>query len=51
MTKAQVIFEAIMRSKGHVEFSKTASGKYKMSSTQVRWAYFQVGWEMRGALQ
>lgn len=49
MTHAQRIFEAMMRAKGHTDFTMNANGKYKSNSLQVRWAYFQFGWEMREA--
>jgi len=42
------VFEALMRTKGHADFSKTAAGRYTVPAMQVRWAYFQLGWEMRG---
>lgn len=45
----RAIFEAIMRSNGHTNFAKLASGRYKVPSLQTRWKYFQLGWEMRGA--
>lgn len=47
MTRAQQVFEAIMRTKGHTDFSKSNTGKYNNLSLGVRWAYFQLGWEMR----
>ena len=47
MTKAQQVFEAIMAAKGHDDFSMSAKGKYLVPSLQMRWAYFQLGWEMR----
>ena len=46
-TKAQTVFEAIMRTKGHTDFSKSETGKYKNVSLAIRWAYFQLGCEMR----
>jgi len=46
MTKAQTVFEAIMRTKGHSDFSMTGTGKYSVPALQVRWSYFQLGWEM-----
>ena len=46
MSHAQRVFEAIMRSKGQTDFSMSDSGKYLNSSIQVRWGYFQLGWEM-----
>jgi hypothetical protein len=48
MSKAQSVFEALMRSKGHTDFHQSKSGKYVVPAMQVRWAYFQLGWEMRG---
>jgi hypothetical protein len=47
MSKAQQVFEAIMAAKGHNEFAMSAKGKYLVPSLQMRWAYFQLGWEMR----
>lgn len=47
MTHAQRVFEAIMRTKGHTEFAMSATGKYANTNVQTRWAYFQLGWEMR----
>ena len=49
MPTAQRIFEAIMRTKGHTDFSMTSTGKYHNPSLQQRWAYFLMGWEMKGA--
>jgi hypothetical protein len=48
MKQAQSIFEALMRTKGYTDFSTNKSGKYTIPSLQVRWVYFQLGWEMRG---
>lgn len=47
MTHCQKIFEAMMRVKGHTDFGMSATGKYTNTNLQVRWAYFQMGWEMR----
>jgi hypothetical protein len=47
MSQAQVIFEAIMRGKGHTDFNMNANGKYSVPSLQMRWSYFQLGWEMK----
>jgi hypothetical protein len=47
MTHAQRVFEAIMRTKGHTDFNMTDTNKYSNTNLQVRWAYFQLGWEMR----
>jgi hypothetical protein len=47
MTKAQKVFEAFMRTKGHSDFSLSDTGKYNVPALQVRWSYFQLGWEMR----
>ena len=47
MSKAQTVFEALMRSKGHTDFY-FHKGKYSVPSLQVRWSYFQMGWELRG---
>jgi hypothetical protein len=45
MTQAQKVFEAIMRTKGHMDFAQEKS-RYNNSSLQTRWGYFQLGWEM-----
>ena len=37
--------EAIMRSKGHTDFTQE-KGRYVNLSLQTRWNYFQIGWEM-----
>lgn len=50
MTKAQTVFEAIMRTKGYTDFSKSDTGKYTNVSLAIRWPYFQLGWEMRGEM-
>jgi hypothetical protein len=47
MTKTQQMFEAIMRVKGHTDFTMSETGKYVIPSLQTRWNYFQLGWEMR----
>jgi hypothetical protein len=47
MTHAQKVFEAIMRTKGHTDFSKSETGKYYNASLAMRWPYFLLGWEMR----
>ena len=47
MTKAQKVFEAIMRTKGHMDFAQDG-GRYTNPSLQTRWNYFQLGWEMAG---
>ena len=47
MTHCQRIFEATMRVKGHTNFGMTPTGKYVNASLQIRWAYFQLGWELR----
>lgn len=46
MTNCQRIFEATMRVKGHTDFSMNKTGKYNVPALQVRWSYFQLGWEM-----
>lgn len=46
MTQAQKMFEAIMRTKGHTDFTMV-NGKYTNTNLVVRWNYFQLGWEMR----
>jgi hypothetical protein len=45
MTQAQKVFEAIQRSKGHTDFAQD-KGRYTNINLQVRWNYFQMGWEM-----
>ena len=47
MSKAQQVFEALMRTKGYTDFYQSKSGKYVVPAMQVRWAYFQLGWNMR----
>jgi hypothetical protein len=47
MTKAQQVFEAMMRAKGYTDFS-AVKGRYTSSGIQTRWNYFLLGWEMRG---
>ena len=51
MTHCRRVFEAIQRSKGHTDFSKSPTGKYTVSALQTRWIYFQMGWEMREVLK
>lgn len=46
MTKAQQVFEALMRIKGHDNFDMR-KGRYSVPALQMRWSYFQLGWEMR----
>jgi hypothetical protein len=46
MSKAQQVFEALMRSKGHTDFHQSKSGKYLVPALQMRWVYFQLGWSM-----
>lgn len=48
MSKAQKMFEAIMRTKGHTDF-QMIRGKYTNGSLQTRWIYFRMGWEMQEA--
>ena len=45
MNQAQKTFEAIMRTRGHTDFSQV-KGRYINPNLQVRWNYFQMGWEM-----
>jgi hypothetical protein len=47
MSKAQQVFEAMMRAKGYTEFA-AEKGRYLNPSVQTRWNYFLLGWEMRG---
>lgn len=46
MSKSQQMFEAIMATKGHNDFTMNARGKYLVPALQMRWSYFQLGWEM-----
>jgi hypothetical protein len=48
MTQTQKVFEALMRTKGYTDFAMNKTGKYMVPSMQMRWNYFQLGWEMRG---
>jgi hypothetical protein len=48
MSKAQRMFEAIMRTKGHMDFVQV-KGRYVNAGLQTRWNYFQMGWEMKEA--
>jgi len=47
MSKAQQVFEALMRSKGHTDCNMNATGKYSVPALQMRWVYFQMGWNMK----
>ena len=47
MSKAQQVFEAMMRAKNYTDFSNT-KGRYNSPALQTRWNYFLLGWEMRG---
>ena len=47
MSQTQRTFEALMRTKNYTDFSQI-KGRYINPSLQVRWNYFQMGWEMRG---
>ena len=49
MSKAQTVFEALMRTKGYDDFTLTR-GRYKNPGLQTRWNYFQMGWEMCGVV-
>ena len=46
MSKRQQVFEAVMRVKGHTDFTVNKTGRYTNNALQVRWSYFQMGWEM-----
>ena len=50
MSKAQQVFEAIMRGKGMTELTMV-KGKYAAPAMQARWNYFQLGWEMREVMK
>ena len=47
MTKAQQVFEAMMRAKGYPDLTQV-KGKYTNPNMVMRWNYFLLGWEMRG---
>jgi hypothetical protein len=47
MNKAQQVFEALMRGRGHTDFDQ-AKGRYTTPAMQVRWTYFRMGWELCG---
>lgn len=47
MKQAQSAFEALMRIDGHTDFTMQR-GKYANASLQIRWRWFQTGWELRG---
>ena len=47
MTKAEKVFEAIMRAKGYTDFT-TTNRRYNSPALQTRWNYFQLGWQLRG---
>ena len=51
MSAARRVFEALMRSKGHDDFTTTEAGRYVVPSLQARWVYFQTGWEMANAMK
>ena len=50
MNQCQKVFEAVMKAKGHTDFSMSGTGKYLNQAMQTRWNYFQLGWEMRGVM-
>lgn len=50
MSKAQQVFEGIMRVKGYTDFQMT-KGRYVNGSLQTRWLYFRMGWEMKEVTQ
>lgn len=47
MSKAQIAFEAMMRVGGNDKLT-FKNGKYINPTTQIRWRWFQTGWELRG---
>lgn len=47
MENARKVFEAIMKTNGHTNFTKKNS-RYVVPAMQTRWKYFLLGWEMRG---
>jgi hypothetical protein len=48
MKDARTVFEAIMRGNGYENTDRDESGNYVVSSLNMRWRYFLIGWEMRG---
>ena len=50
MNNPRTVFEAIMRSKGHADFTRDKHDRYNNANMQTRWNYFLLGWEMRGAV-
>lgn len=48
MKNPRIAFEAMMRVKGHDNFTQTKNGGYVVPSLHTRWKYFLLGWEMRG---
>ena len=46
MTHAQKVFEAVMKAKGHTDFTQV-KGRYTAPNLVTRWNYFLLGWEMR----
>ena len=50
MSQCQKVFEAVMKAKGHTDFTVSSTGKYLNAAMQTRWNYFQLGWEMREAM-
>lgn len=50
MNQDRKMFEAVMKAKGHTDFTVSGTGKYNNPAMQTRWNYFQLGWEMREAM-
>lgn len=49
--KAQQVFTAMMRGKGYSDEELHWDGKkFSNQNMAVRWNYFLLGWEMRGAI-
>lgn len=45
MSRAQETFEAVMRVNGYTDFTMK-NGRYTAANIQVRWKFFQLGWNM-----
>lgn len=45
MSQAQQTFEAFMRTSGFDDFTMK-NGRYTAANIQVRWKFFQLGWNM-----
>ena len=45
MSRAQQMFEAMMHTNGFTSF-EMKNGRYLAANIQVRWKFFQLGWNM-----